>query len=96
MTARVIFRSLYLRAEIFGCAAIERCRLRRRQMIAPRIGNGKCLDESDEVGVERPQSGRLRTAPLAVAMFPFFYLFHPARIPRGVWVVEKARQPWSC
>ena len=84
MTARVIGRSLYLRAEICGSAAVDRCRLHRGQMIAPRVGNGKCLDESDDVRIERPQGGRLQPAALAVAIFAFAYPFHPAPITRGV------------
>src|SRR5215471_14912859 len=90
MTARVICRSLYLRAEIFGGATIERCGPRRSRMIAPRIGNGKCFDESDDVRIEWPQRGCLRAAALAVAISPFFYLFHAARITRVIWVVERA------
>jgi len=53
-------------------------------MIAPRVGNGKCLDESDDVRIERPQGGRLQPAALAVAIFAFAYPFHPAPITRGV------------
>src|SRR5215467_5924398 len=96
MTARVIGRSLYLRAEICDGAAVDRCRLRRGQMIAPRVGNGKCLDESDNVRIEWPQGRSLQPAALAVAIFAFAHLFHPAPITRGVWVVEKARRLWSC
>ena len=88
MTARVIGRSLCLLAEIFGGAAIDRCRVRRGQMIAPRIGNSKCFDESDHVRIERAQGGCLRTAPFAVAIFPSFYMLHAAPIMPGVWSVE--------
>ncbi|SRR5579871_1564212 len=96
MTARVIGRSLYLRAEIFGSAAVDCCRLRRGQMIAPRVGNSKCLDESDDVRIERPQCGRLPAAALVVAIFAFGYPFHPAPITRGVCVVERAGRLLSC
>jgi hypothetical protein len=53
-------------------------------MIAPRVSNGKFLDESDDVGNEWPQGGRLQSAALAVAIFAFAYPFHPAPITHGV------------
>jgi hypothetical protein len=56
--------------------------------IAPRVGNSKCLDESNDARIERPQGGRLQAAAPAVAISAFAYLFHPAPITRGVWVVE--------
>ncbi len=92
MTARVIGRSLYLRAEIRDGAAINNRCPPRGQMIAPCVRNGKCFDESDHIRIERPQSGGLQAAPLAVAISPFFYVFHAAPITLGVSVVERARR----
>jgi hypothetical protein len=81
MTAQVIGRNLCLR-EIVGGAPIDRCRLRRGEMIAPCVGNSKCFDELDDVRIERPQRGRWQGA--VVAIFPLFYLFHAAGIMRSV------------
>ena len=79
MAARVMSQSLCLMAVFSGAAVADRCGVGCNQMNAPCIGNGKCFDESDDVRIERPQSGRLQAAPLAAAIFAFAYLFHPAQ-----------------
>jgi hypothetical protein len=90
MTARVICRSPCPRIQFCGGALAARCRLCGGQIIASRVGNGKCFDEANDINIERTQGMGWRLQFPPVAILSFAALFHTAIMMLGTRLLKGA------